>query len=658
MNSGSPGYGRWLNDRFGLVFVALLILVVSAVASCTREVPSPTPPPVSTTPAETPSGPAARPTATSPRGILGPAPVSDTTFLHEPFAQEQCGTCHDLQNPENPQALWAPSILESCRLCHWREIDGPQPTNIHPPFPQGECLTCHDPHASGEAFLLQKPQGELCRDCHTTPRQQSHPSIAEEECVLCHAGHGSEQEAMLREPQADLCVRCHADHTRENVAFRPHAQVAQDCALCHDPHTGGMVSNVAQEGCRQCHEDVFTAEVAVSHAPVQGGLCLSCHDFHQREQFVLLKEPQPDVCRQCHAPGDPVEQTHPETAPGECSLCHTGHGGEHDALLRRAETDLCATCHTVSTHGNIDAALHFQGQFQVDCTACHNPHGPVGNLALIRDEINDNQVTFTARTGEDSFDEPDDDNTDDLCATCHTATSHNRVPSNRDEAEHFEGATCTNCHGHNLDDQAETVDGFLLERAFCTQCHGTPPPPAAEGYELDEGALPHQVHAGADGLGYDCQTCHDPNNRRYAGHNTTPASFQDVWFDESNPDGRYDVDERSCGGVYCHSNGATARAIPGDPVYATAVWTDSESAACGTCHGIDRDTLETGIHAPHLGFADCETCHAAYGEPTHVNRQVDFADGATLSDTATCSECHGDQALDLKQPLLPSEDGS
>lgn len=661
MSSVLPGSGRRLSGKFRIAIVLLIIvLVVFVLARCSQETPTPTPPPVATVPADTPSDPSARvePAATAPINLLGPAPVSDTTYLHDPFANEQCGTCHDLQNEDNPQALWASSIVESCRLCHWQVIDGPQPSNIHEPFPEGECLTCHDPHASGQAFLLTKPQGELCRDCHTAPNQQSHPSVAEEECLLCHAGHGGEQQAILREPQGELCARCHADHTQENAAFRPHAQATQDCALCHNPHTGEMVDNVAEAGCRQCHEDVFTAELAVSHPPVQAGLCLSCHNFHQQEQFALLAKPQPDICRDCHAVGDPVEQTHPDTAQGECSLCHAGHGGEHEGLLRKAESELCATCHEVSTHGNVDAPFHFQGQFQTDCTECHNPHGPVGNLALIRGEINDNEITFTARTGQDSFDEPDDENADDLCATCHTETSHNRVPSNRNEVEHFEGSTCTNCHLHNLDERPETVDGFLLGEAFCTQCHGTPPPPAAEGYELDEAELPHQLHAGAEELGYECQTCHDTSDRRYAGHNTTPASFQDVWFDESNPDGRYDADERSCGGVYCHSNGAAARTAPGDPVYATAVWTEPESAACGTCHGIKQETLTTGIHEQHLSFAECAKCHTGYGQPAHVNGQVDFTDGTTLPDTEVCSQCHGDDASDLKQSLLQSEDES
>lgn len=664
MNSVSPGKGRGFRRSIPLgISVLIIVFFTLTLAGCSlfqEDSQTPSPPPITTAgPSAATATPPGEPqsTPTSPTNILGPAPIEDTTFRHDPFAKEQCGTCHDLQNQQDPTSLWASSIIESCRLCHWREIDE-VPTNVHKPFPEGQCLTCHDPHASGQAFLLQQPQAELCAECHTTPQRQTHPSVAEDECLLCHAGHGSEQQAILREPQTELCARCHADHIQEAAAFRPHAEQATDCALCHDPHTGEMVEEVASEGCRQCHEDVFTAEPAVSHAPVEAGFCLTCHDFHQREQFALLSEPQPDVCRNCHGVGDPVEQTHPPDAQGECALCHAGHGGEHEALLRRAEADVCATCHEVSTHGNVDATFHFQDQFQVDCTACHNPHGPAGNLALVREEIQGNEVTFTARTGADSFDELDDDNQDDVCATCHTETSHNRVPSNREEVEHFESGTCTLCHSHNFDDQAETVDGFLLNESMCSQCHGTPPPPGNAGYELDEADLPHPLHAGEGGFGYDCVRCHDIGDRRYAGHNTTPASFQDVWFDDFNPNGSYDTDERSCGGVYCHSDGAAARSVPGEPAYASPVWTEPESGACGTCHGIDEDTLTTVIHPQHLGFAECTVCHAGYEESTHVNKQVDFADGQTLAETEACTQCHGDRAAELKQPLLPSDEGS
>jgi predicted CxxxxCH...CXXCH cytochrome family protein len=658
MKAALSGLQPRVSSRLVAIAVALIgIIVVVALASCDQtnpEVATPTPASAAQATLEVPA--AARPTPTSAAARLGPAPVSGTQYVHEPFGREQCGTCHDLRNKDNPTALWAASVVETCRLCHWQIIDAPQPDNIHPPFPQGECLACHTPHASDQAFLLREPPTQLCGECHAKPRQ-THPPAAEGECILCHAGHGSEQKALLRETEANLCLRCHADYVTAANAFWPHAQMARDCTMCHDPHTGEMVDDVASEGCAQCHADVLTATPEVAHPPVQAGFCTLCHSFHQTENFALLAKPLPDICRDCHRLGNPVEQTHPDTAVGECSLCHAGHGSAHANMLRVSQPELCSTCHEdVSTHGNTDAAFHFTGEFALGCTDCHNPHGPVGNLALVRDEIGGNDITFTAGTGKDSFDEPDRDNSDDLCATCHTDAEHNRVPSNWPDVEHFEGGTCTNCHPHNHDDAVETVDGFVLSNDLCKLCHGTPPPPGTEDYPLDEAALPHPIHAAPDGYGFACEQCHNTNHPGYTGHNTTPPSFQDVWFGDFNPSGRFDPATNTCGGLYCHSNGAQARSITGAPENAQPVWT--ETGACGTCHGVTAETLDTHIHALHLRFAECSRCHTAPEPPTHVNRQVDFADGATLADTEVCAPCHAERTDELKQRLLQPQDES
>lgn len=664
MTAASSG---WLaKPRTGFGIIAILIIIVSiALAGCDQVTPPPvaTPTPAPET-AATLAGPAAAQTTPPAAGtpaaaILGPAPVAGTEYRHEPFAREQCGTCHDLRNPDNPTALWAASVVEACRLCHWQIIDAPQPNRVHPPFVQGDCLTCHAPHASDYVFLLREEPDQLCARCHTEPRRQTHPSTAQGECILCHSGHGSEQPNLLREAEANLCLRCHADYVTAANAFWPHAQMARDCSLCHDPHTGEMVDSLVSEGCAQCHADVMAATPEVAHPPVQAGFCTLCHQFHQLENFALLAKPQPDICRDCHRLGRPVEQTHPDSAEGECALCHAGHGSDQPNMLRVSEPELCATCHEdVSTHGNAAVAFHFTDEFALACTDCHNPHGPVGNLALVRDNVAGHDVVFAARTGDDSFDEPDRDNLDDLCATCHTDTEHNRVPSVWPDVKHFEGGTCTNCHPHNHDDAASTVDGFVLSEEFCKLCHGTPPPPGAEDYPLDEEELPHPIHAADDGYVYGCEQCHDTSHAGYVGHNTTPPSFQDVWFGDLNPNGRFDPATQTCGGLYCHSNGADARSIPGQPEYAQPVWTQPETGACGTCHGVTEETLNTHIHALHLRFADCSRCHMAPEPPTHVDHQVEFADGATLADTEICVPCHAERTDELKQRLLPASDES
>lgn len=478
-------------------------LVMLALASCTifrRSTPTPMlPPPLSVTPERQPVNPPlarVEPTPTSPEKVLGPAPITDTTYLHQPFAEEQCGTCHDLRNRENPKALWGP-VVEVCRICHWQILDAPQPSVIHDPYPEGECLTCHDPHASGQVFLLKAPQDQVCRECHEEPAQQPHPSIASEECLLCHAGHGSEQQAILREPQTVLCARCHADHTQENVAFRPHAEEARECTLCHQPHTGEFQDQVALNGCGECHEDVMTAVPPVPHEPVADNECLTCHVFHQAEQFALLAQPQPALCRDCHEPGEPVEQTHPDIAAGECLLCHTGHGSTQAVLLRKEERTLCATCHEDQVlAGPMNVAAHFENEKLPLCDTCHNPHNGSQDAIQVaegcaRCHTDETPSLPALRQASLDIHQPmreegcaachdfhaveagypiGDVPVNELCLACHEDLTHNAHPvSRKPDPWHGGELSCVSCHSPH--DTPFPADLLVSGDALCLQCH-------------------------------------------------------------------------------------------------------------------------------------------------------------------------------------------
>lgn len=506
MNSVPPSVRQGFRGKYpvgvAVLVIILSLLVLTRCSVLDQSTPVPAPPPSATaTPNEEPTGsPTAQsqPTATPIANVLGPAPVSDTTYLHNPFVNEQCGTCHDLTNKENPRQLWGP-VVEVCRVCHWQVIDATQPTHVHDPFPEGKCLSCHDPHASAQPFLLKAPQGQVCRQCHDEPAKQSHPSIASGECLLCHAGHGSDQPALLREPQATLCGRCHADHIREGQAFAPHAEKAQECTLCHKPHTGEFQfpKDQVAEGCEQCHSDVFTAQPAVSHEPVQAGFCLRCHDFHQEEQFALLAKPQPDICRSCHELGNPVKQTHPNIAVGECLLCHAGHGGQQAVLLRKDERALCSTCHEdklVATQTSVKP--HFEREDLPVCDSCHNPHDGSQDAVKLTEscgQCHSDKAPPIAelRQASQSIHQPmrekgcvachkfhnlkaghpiGDISASDLCLECHKDLPHEAHPvSGRPDPWHGGQLTCVSCHSpHDTPYQANLL---ASGDALCLQCH-------------------------------------------------------------------------------------------------------------------------------------------------------------------------------------------
>jgi predicted CxxxxCH...CXXCH cytochrome family protein len=736
---------------------------------------------------------------------VDPAPPVTLTEMENPHGgfgpgTQLCLTCHSFRASQ--QAL----SNALCERCHT------MPTHM-----EQNCVDCHDPHGQTENLALIR---ETVNDQPVVFRQKTGKDSLSEGaddpdalCVACHTKTRFHRPGATETHfEEQDCTRCH----QHQFGFWPENIQCRDCHtsiplpsgdhLTHAQAPYGPVTN----RCSSCHWKVTTWKVhrdgKVEFADEQRldktVACDTCHGLGGPQAKSLWGTGQRLDCVTCHNPEKPA-QINGATAPpiGEfwaasghgnttgfasgnpgaglsCDACHdpnAPHIGVADGNYRlRAEpTALCLSCHgergsasvKVSTHGNTHFGFRFEEQFQVDCTDCHDPHG-TRNLSMIRTEIRGTPVTFTARTGPGSFDAPDNDNRNDLCATCHTQTRHNRVPGNQAETPHFEGMDCTSCHKHDRDERPETVDGFVLGDIGCVFCHGQPPPPANSGYPLDETRTPHQIHAGNNGYGFGCERCHDTSNPNYAGHRTDPPSFQDVWFNDFNPNGQYDADARTCGGLYCHSNGdpagdtpieyrpmvwaenvglncdgchgdatsqttnahskhllpqyrdrgetsigcyechsatavdddnnaisnrsnhvdrvkqvaidetdlwgdagsanfdsanlscansrchsdgAASRTVPGEPTYASPVWTEPASGACGTCHGISKDTLTTGIHPKHLAFATCTTCHAGYG-PTHVNGQVDFADGNTFSNTTVCGQCHGSQASGQSRP--------
>lgn len=511
-----PVVGRRLKAKLPVgvtaLIVGLFVLTLTRCSLINRN--TPTPPPATVAPEELPATPVPSATATpeelpatpvpeqpqptvAQRGsVLGPAPVAETTYRHPPFEQGQCGTCHDLTNEENPRQLWGP-VVEVCRVCHWQVIDTEQPAHVHEPFAEGQCLNCHNPHASGEAFLLKAPQGQVCRQCHEEPVEQPHPPIASEECLLCHTGHASEQRAILREPPGTLCARCHGDHVREGAAFQPHAEQARECTLCHKPHTGEFQDQIVLNGCRTCHEDVVDGVPPVSHPPVVEDRCLTCHVFHQEEQFALLAKPQPAICRECHAVGQPVDQTHPSIAQGECLLCHTGHGGEHATLLRREERRLCSTCHDDKvTAIQTSVKPHFERDDLPLCDGCHNPHDgsqdpieltencgqchtdkapPISALRQaspgIHQPMRENGCVachdfHNLEAGHPIGDVP----TESFCLECHTDLPHEAHPvGGRPDPWHGGDLSCASCHSPH--DTPFPANLLVSGDALCLQCH-------------------------------------------------------------------------------------------------------------------------------------------------------------------------------------------
>jgi cytochrome c554/c'-like protein len=123
-------------------------------------------------------------------------------------------------------------------------------------------------------------------------------------------------------------------------------QTASDSA----PHSAGVPEYVGAEGCKSCHQAIYTSWLQTKHARAlgrltkeqkEGGECIRCHVTGTSEQ----------IAREGASPGHPNVQ---------CEACH-GPGSLHaaDATVRTGirkvpASSTCETCHN-------DKSPHFRG---------------------------------------------------------------------------------------------------------------------------------------------------------------------------------------------------------------------------------------------------------------------------------------------------------
>lgn len=152
--------------------------------------------------------------------------------------------------------------------------------------------------------------------------------------------------------------------------------------------------------------------------------------------------------------------------------------------------------------------------FKKDCTECHDIHGSGAvspenpNWFMIRGKITTGwqttkdtyNVVFDDTegngifTGIDSGDEQDTDNQDDICAVCHTQTTHNLRDS---VTSHYQG-NCFTCHPHGNNKKRPWIGfpgGDCVEA--CDGCHGFPPQRPAD--PVNPVAPPEENYPGGGG---------------------------------------------------------------------------------------------------------------------------------------------------------------
>jgi len=117
------------------------------------------------------------------------------TFVHKPYADNQCNSCHLNTNDIFARAQVREDI---CLSCH---ADVPtQHAVMHGPVVNNACQMCHSPHSSAIPALLRQPAPAVCTQCHEPEGlklMHSQPVDLTASCLDCHSGHGGSDHSML-----------------------------------------------------------------------------------------------------------------------------------------------------------------------------------------------------------------------------------------------------------------------------------------------------------------------------------------------------------------------------------------------------------------------------------------------------------------------------
>jgi len=267
----------------------------------------------------------------------------------------------------------------------------------------------------------------VCTKCHD--QSEAKPVLA-----ILQTRHGAKADA--RTPGCQGCHGASVAHVKNAGNTDPRPPVDIDFAA-----KGATLPAQQTQTCLSCHQDGQRGHWAGSQHQTASVPCSSCHAVHVKQDRVMAKASQPDVCFACHKSERAQTHrisTHP-LAAGKmaCSDCHNPHGSTGPALMRKASVnETCWSCHA-------DKRGPFLWEHEPvteSCANCHTPHG--SNIAPL----------LKART---PF----------LCQSCHTGDHAAQVnsaanlnkgavttaagafpPANAAARAQLQGRNCQACH--------------------------------------------------------------------------------------------------------------------------------------------------------------------------------------------------------------------
>jgi DmsE family decaheme c-type cytochrome len=228
------------------------------------------------------------------------------------------------------------------------------------------------PAQAAPAAFAQDGVQTCLRKCHNT----------EPVTLILHTPHAVKADARtpFAEHQCETCHGASPDHV--DVTSTPVAVVFK----------GPLKSPVAviNAKCLTCHELGLRTHWTGSQHESRGVACTDCHNIHAKEQKVLNKATQAEVCFTCHKDRRAEMRrisSHPlavtslaGTAKMSCSDCHNPHGSTGPTMLiKNSVNETCYTCHPEKR----GPFLWEHAPVTDSCINCHTPHGS-NNAPLLK----------------------------------------------------------------------------------------------------------------------------------------------------------------------------------------------------------------------------------------------------------------------------------
>ncbi len=229
------------------------------------------------------------------------------------------------------------------------------------------CTKCHDKNEERPVLSIYATRHGVkadartpsCQSCHG--ESEAHVKNAEGKetrpapDVLYGMKSGKNSSFRRTEPavQNKTCLACHqtALGKRTYWAGSQHQKRDLPCTGCHEVHTkeDKVLNKTEQtEVCYACHKEQRAQSHRISTHPIAAGkvACSDCHNPHgSAGPKLLVKNTVNETCYQCHAEKrGPFLWEHPP-AVDNCLNCHTPHGSTNAPLLKARAPWLCQQCH-------------------------------------------------------------------------------------------------------------------------------------------------------------------------------------------------------------------------------------------------------------------------------------------------------------------------